>query len=163
MSTDFSGLMNFRRKIASFSNTDTESVAQHIADKGAEIAASKYSGGVTVTTEPTSKGVNVVASGKQVSFLEYGTGITGASAGYEGHLPKQTLTFEIAGETRHTKGWEYNYPNPDTKVTVNGTQGWYFGNTFTTGRVAEAQMWKTSKELRRLKLSRIAQKFIKGK
>lgn len=126
-----------------------EELAFAIAQKGKDIADNYYAGASVNVMVENGNPAKVVAEGQQVRYLEYGTGSQGALSGYEGNLPTEPITFESPkGDLQTTQGWKYNYRNPKTKVVEMGQIGWYFGGKFTTGRPAEAQMWKTARDLR---------------
>ena len=120
-----------------------------VADKGKDIAQSRYDGDVIVTTESLGGGkAKVIASGEKVAFYEYGYGVEGRDSAYKGQLPTEPITFESAGNTHTTQGWEYYYPNSKTKRTnAKGEQGWFHNKKFVTGQSAQAQMWRTANEL----------------
>lgn len=119
-----------------------------VAEKGRDIAQSKYSGDVMVTTESLGGGkAKIIASGKDVAFYEFGVGTQGKESAYQGELPTQSITFQSAGESHTTQGWEYNYPNPKTKRDMGNGVGWFYGGKFTDGKPAQAQMWQTANEL----------------
>lgn len=162
MSSDFSGLENFRNKLLRLQKINKGDLAKDIAESGASIAREKYlSAAVTVSTEQKGNGARIIAQGEQVAFMEYGTGHQGAFSGYEGNLPSQTLHFESPkGTPQSTLGWQYNYDNPQTKVEKNGEIGWYYGGSFTTGQPAQAQMWKTALELRKKGAAQLVKEYL---
>lgn len=153
MATDLKGLNNFMRRLEKVKRLETvkEKVSSDVADKGVESARTAYLG-LGVSRAEVSKEISVdgdyavVAIGDGLAFEEYGTGYY-AEGTYKGKLPTQTITFESAGQTRSTQGWDYYYDNPDTKITVGGTKGWMLGSNFMTGNVAGNQMYNTSVEL----------------
>lgn len=119
-----------------------------IAERGKDLAQEKYDGDVIVTAESLGGGkAKVIASGEKVAFYEFGYGVEGRDSGYQGQLPTEPLTFESAGDTHTTQGWEYYYPNSKTKRTVCGQQGWFHNKEFVVGQPAQAQMWRTANEL----------------
>lgn len=150
MSTNFNGLHNFQRKLKNISDKLNDGVAYAVAEKGAEIAQREYSGySATVEAiEETKSECIVQATGEALTFIEYGTGRPGQNSGYPSEkLPDHPFEFHSAGKERSTQKWEYYYPNPDTKVTVGGVEGWYLGDNFITGNPAGMQMFHTSEEL----------------
>lgn len=146
--TDLSGLKSFRDKIQSYLNN--KNLAVKIAEKGVDIAKGYYSGSnVSVYAESTgANSARVVAEGTKVLFEEYGTGWVGEDK-YEGNLPTNPITFESAGETHTTQGWEYHYPNPKTKKPKDNPYFWFTPTgERSSGEMPNAQMWKTSRDLR---------------
>lgn len=153
MATDFSGLNNFMRRLdkAKRLENSRDNISSAVADKGVEVAKSAYTvSGISradVFKEKAGIGeYDVIAQGEGLSFDEYGTGFY-ADGTYKGKLPTQPITFESAGETRTTQGWDYYYDNPDTKVEIDGKKGWMLGSNFMTGNTAGNQMYNTSIEL----------------
>ena len=146
-----------------------------IAERGKDLAQSKYGGDVVVTAEKdgTYSGVSVrvkdvnggkakvIASGEKVAFYEYGYGIEGRDSAYQGQLPTEPITFESAGNTHTTQGWEYYYPNSKTKRTVGGQEGWFHNRQFVTGQPAQAQMWRTANELEQGEAESAVEKLFK--
>lgn len=145
---DLSGLKNVRDKLQRLKAITDDDIAMAIAERGKELAQEKYSGDIVVTTENIGNGrAKVIASGEKVAFYEYGYGVEGRDSAYKGQLPTEPITFESAGNTHTTQGWEYYYPNSKTKRTVGGQQGWFHNKEFVTGQPAQAQMWRTANEL----------------
>lgn len=144
------GITEFRNRLQKLKRTTSNELALTIAEYGRDFAESVYKGdSVIVTVESTGEGkARITAEGAQVAFLEYGTGLVGKGS-YEGNLPTEPITFESAGKTHTTNGWEYYYDNPDTKVTVNNAKGWFWGNNFSEGWEAQAQMWRTAEHIRK--------------
>lgn len=104
----------------------------------------------------------IVASGDEVAFVEYGTGKVGEKSGYPKKLlPSKTLKFESPeGYPQSTKGWEYYYNNPYTKIKYKGKYGWRVNGQFTRGMPAGKQVYTTAKYLRE-NIVKIAKKTIK--
>ena len=133
------------QRLKAITNDD---IAMAVAERGKDLAQSKYGGDVVVTAESLGGGkAKVIASGEKVAFYEYGYGVEGRDSAYQGQLPTEPITFESAGNTHTTQGWEYYYPNSKTKRTVGGQQGWFHNKEFVTGQPAQAQMWRTANEL----------------
>ena len=150
MSSNLNGLKNYRQKLERMKAKLESGVSQAVAERGKSIAEGYYGGKATVEAVRVSETESVIeATGAGLMFREYGTGRPGEMSGYPtDRLPKDTITFQSAGKERTTKGWEYYYNNPDTKVTVNGVEGWYFGKTFMVGDSAGMEMFHTSEDLR---------------
>ena len=145
---DLSGLKNVRDKLQRLKAITNDDIAMAVAERGKDLAQSKYGGDVVVTAESLGGGkAKVIASGEKVAFYEYGYGVEGRDSAYQGQLPTEPITFESAGNTHTTQGWEYYYPNSKTKRTVGGQQGWFHNKEFVTGQPAQAQMWRTANEL----------------
>lgn len=155
-----SKLESLSNKISNMSNSlEVDRVAEALAERGKDIAEALYSSNnVQVSrTEVRNGQAEIIASGKAVAYMEFGTGETGRGT-YEGNLPTQTLVFESPkGKPQSTQGWVYNYPNRYTKLF----NGWFFGKTFTTGQPAQAQMFKTHRQLQNEYVD-IAKSVIKG-
>lgn len=150
-------------KISNMSNSlEVDSVAEALAERGKDIAEALYSSNnVQVSrTEVQNGQAEIIASGKGVAYMEFGTGETGRGT-YEGNLPTQTLVFESPkGKPQSTQGWVYYYPNRPINYT-KFFGGWFFGKTFTTGQPAQAQMFKTHRQLQNEYVD-IAKSVIKG-
>ena len=161
MSISIKGLQNFKKKVASYKNFDNvcERVAQRIADRGSEIAQSEYGErtvDIQVIQGEAEGSRKIVAKGRGLAFDEFGTGLVGQGT-YEGNLPTETIEFESPkGSPQSTQGWEYYYPNPQTKVDG----GWYAGKVFHRGQPAKAQMFNTSVKLKN-EIKEIAKGIIK--
>lgn len=130
----------------------TNQIVNAVTKMGVVIAKEKYAGtNVEVgRTTPKNNEAKVYARGEGLFYTEYGTGLIGQGT-YpdESKLPKNTLRFESPkGVPQSTQGWQYYYPNVDTKD--NG--GWWYGEgykQFTQGQKAGAQMFHTAHELRK--------------
>lgn len=146
---DLSGLKNVRDKLQRLKAITNDDIVMAVAERGKDLAQSKYDGDVVVTAESLGGGkAKVIASGEKVAFYEYGYGVEGRDSAYKGQLPTEPITFESAGNTHTTQGWEYYYPNSKTKRTnAKGEQGWFHNKKFVTGQSAQAQMWRTANEL----------------
>lgn len=145
---DLSGLKNVRDKLQRLRAITNDDIVMAVAERGKDLAQSKYGGDVVVTAESLGGGkAKVIASGEKVAFYEYGYGVEGRDSAYKGQLPTEPITFESAGNTHTTQSWEYYYPNSKTKRTVGGQQGWFYDKEFVTGQPAQAQMWRTANEL----------------
>ena len=142
-------LEKFLNKLSDAKKTMVNKFAQIVAEDAKNIisiqyAGMKYANNITIS-EIVDGSFTVSVEGEGITFVEYGTGHVGEGT-YPGQLPTETITFESPKGDKHTtNGWEYYYKNEKTKV--NG--GWFYGNTFTTGRPAGAQMFNASQELRR--------------
>ena len=139
---DLSGIKNFRERLQKLKNISNDDIVMAVAEKGKDLAQSKYSGeSVVVTTENLGGGkARIIASGTQVAFLEYGTGIVGESSGYGGQLPTEPITFESRGKERTTQGWVHNY-----YAKYKRDKGEEFEDF--VGFPSQAQMWRTANEL----------------
>lgn len=161
MSINMKGLKNFARKVASYKSFDNvcERVAQRIAERGVEIAQDEYGErtvDIQVVQGEAEGSRKIVAKGRGLAFDEFGTGLVGQGT-YEGKLPTETIEFESPkGSPQSTQGWEYYYPNPQTKVDG----GWYAGKVFHRGQAAKSQMFNTSVRLKD-EIGQIAKGIIK--
>lgn len=106
-----------------------------LVDKGVQEASVQYAGThfQVASKKDKAKGT-IVASGKGIAYVEYGTGLVGEGT-YEGKTPQSGVP--ITGK------WQYFYDSPHKILG-----GWFYGNTFTRGRVAGMQMFNTAKSLR---------------
>ena len=158
------GLQNRLAKVDDGNMTNV--IADALTEQGKEIATAMYLGTKVEVerTEVVDGEASITATGKGIAYMEYGTGETGRGT-YEGELPTRELTFVSPKDKRiplsqrihTTQGWVYNYDNKYTKILG----GWFFGNTFTTGQPANAQMFKTARELRN-EYAKIAKSALKG-
>lgn len=146
---DLSGLKNVRDKLQRLKAITNDDIVMAVAEKGKDIAQSRYDGDVVVTAESLGGGkARLSAKGEKVAFYEFGVGVEGRDSAYKGQLPTEPITFESAGSTYTTQGWEYYYNNPKTKRTnAKGEQGWFHNKKFVKGKPAEAQMWRTANDL----------------
>lgn len=135
-----------------------KAIAEYIVMFGYEEATTQYSRfkSINVDIENNDNGkYSIVATDTKskptIAYHEFGTGFY-ASGKYEGELPTMTLTFDSAGKTRTTNGWQYYYPNSDTKVENNGLKGWFFGvagnKVFSTGEMPGHQMYYSGKAMK---------------
>lgn len=132
---------------------DKNAIAESVANAGVAIARQKYmSTNVEVGKTRAKAGeCKVYARAKGLFYTEYGTGLIGKGT-YpdDSKLPKETRKFESPkGVPQTTQGWEYYYPNPDTKEYG----GWWYGEDykqFTQGQPAGAQMFHAAQELRKI-------------
>lgn len=161
---DLSGIKSFRKRLQALKSISNDDIVMAVAEKGKDIAQSRYGGDVVVSAESLGGGkAKIIASGEKVAFYEYGVGTQGEESGYQGNLPTEPITFESAGETHTTQGWQYNYPNPKTKKTVGDSVGWFYDGKFTDGAPAQAQMWKTANELQNGKAVQAVKELMKEK
>lgn len=157
MAVNLSGLNNFKNKVESFRSLDgklVNTIADEIASAGVTIAQGEYSGHSSISVNKTkaSQGrASVVAKGKNVAYLEFGTGAY-ADGTYEGNLPQ--IGVPITGK------WEYYYDS-EHKTEKNGVKGWNWGKQFLSGKPAGNQMYRTSRLLRG-KVKSIFKNKIKG-
>lgn len=135
------GLQRYLNRLQGYKGTiKQDQIAEIVGETGVSFAKEEYGGKTAnIQAENRDYGVDVVARGKELAFMEYGTGIRGEGQ-YQGELPTETLSFESPkGQPRETKGWVYDYMkklyNPD-KPSFQGF-------------VPQAQMFKTSQRLRR--------------
>lgn len=175
-SVDTKGLKHFMGRLKEYGKMHNIAgeLAEEIANAGKQIAESEYGviegeenkGRPIITVEEMGivGGKKIVAQRKGLRFSEFGTGLVGEGT-YpdETKLPTQTFQFispkgnPAKSKLRTTQGWEYYYPNPDTKIMG----GWFAGKTFLRGQKAQHQMYNTSQWLR-LMLPEIAKNIMKG-
>jgi hypothetical protein len=164
MATDLSGLINFKNKLERYKSINSKfanEVLDAVLTRAEQIARQEYAGfAVEIGREMTSAGVGrLYAKGDGIAYIEFGTGLVGEQSGYpKDKLPKEKLQFESPkGSPQQTDGWEYYYDNPETKIMG----GWFFGKTFTQGKKAGMQMYRTSQQLKR-EIATIVKNKIEG-
>lgn len=160
-------LSKFLGKLGNVEQTAIKSVLKRVEDFGVKEAKSQYNtnpdkkSSIVVTSSIVGDEVTITAQGKHIAYLEYGTGTVGDGT-YDGKLPTQPLTFMspkehkdkdgtlLPGVWHTTNGWVYNYPNKDTKH--DGGWSYKLGDKtiFTKGRKAQAQMFNTAQEIKRV-------------
>lgn len=143
-------LKRFNKRLLKYRDRfNLEDIVEAVGEIGVDIANSKYNAdSVQVYSERTQNGVKIVARGDKIAYKEFGTGVVGKNT-YEGTLPTQKLVFESpVGVTQSTEGWQYNYRKEQGQTDAD----W-------TGFVAEAQMFKTGRELREELPKQIKQKI----
>lgn len=150
------GLLRFKEKLNNADFTDLKNdVAQAIANRGVEIAKTKYSSeSIQVSAELIGDGHAIIkAKGDQIGYLEFGTGIQGEGKYPKPEaLPKETLEFESPkGVPRKTQGWVYNYMK----------KLYYPDKQDVTGRQPQAQMFYTAQQLKQEKKN-IIKKVLRG-
>lgn len=112
-----------------------EKVRDLLVREGVQEAQSQYAGThFQVDSQTDENKGTIIASGKGIAYVEYGTGLVGEGT-YEGETPKSGVP--ITGD------WKYYYDSPHKILG-----GWFYGKTFTRGRVAGMQMFNTAKSLR---------------
>lgn len=155
---DLSGIKRFKKTLKKMQQNVQAKKKNEISLKFGSLAhdilTKMYSGTNFKVSEPQyyDGGLNIYATGRYISFDEFGTGIY-AKGSYKGDLPTQTITFTTAigvdgsGKTirgqKSTKGWEYYYPNDYTKDLVDGRLGWWTGGNlgFQEGKVASNRFY----------------------
>lgn len=159
-------LTNYIKRIDLYKNRfEKDTIYDTVAEIGEEIANEEY---LKTNFKPNSitaikrnDGINVVATGEKIAYVEYGTGLVGQGT-YLGKLPTETLTFESPkGYKQSTQGWEYYYDNPRTKVLG----GWFYGTghkQFTRGQPAQAQMFYTARRFHNEIGGRLKSKIKEG-
>ena len=162
MATNLNGLAIFSSKLKQAKKTAKNVRKTPFILEKVEIAEneikSAYSGkkGIVVEREENDEGFTIYAKDKnrkpKIAFEEFGTGFY-ANGSYPGDLPKITLTFQVKGKIHSTRGWEYYYPNKDTKREVGRVKGWFTKNgTFHIGQSAQSTMYKACKRaIRKMK------------
>lgn len=161
MATDLKGLRDFRRKITAFGSSSQNierELVREVVDKGCDIARTEYADidGVAVSGAYGNNTGQVIASGKEVAFIEFGTGRVGEGTYPETHLPTGTISFEDAsGTMQSTSGWQYYYPSKYKRVSKKtGEEGWFHKPDgekeakFYTGQQAGMQMYRTAQRLK---------------
>lgn len=161
---DTTGLNNFYSKLKDYNNKTKKMQKQtvdSIVDGAEKIIKSAYAGtNVSVFTERNDNGAIIYAKDEGIAFDEFGTGFY-AKGTYEGELPKETLTFSSAKKQHSTNGWEYYYPNADTKKERYGRKGWFIPprtgfpkGSFHIGKAASNRFYRSCKKIKeRYKLS----------
>lgn len=153
---DFTGLNNFRRKLQNYSKVDiyVNRLIEAILARGVQIAVEEYAGISDVDIRSEHQTVytgKIIAEDKkngQIAYLEFGTG---KYAYYDGKLPQTGVPI--------TDKWTYYYPSSHKRKVKKpqskyfGLEGWFYtdeerGSTFTIGKKAGNQMYRTVKRLR---------------
>lgn len=132
-------LQRYLQKLENVSKINiAETTASILVEKGVEYAQQEYAGSKHTEIQGEVKDTNgtITASREGLMFIEYGTGLVGKGT-YQGETP--TSGVPITGQ------WEYFYDSPHKNRELGG---WFFGNTFTRGRVAGMQMYRTAKSLK---------------
>lgn len=144
MGITFSGLKNFnnfKSKLDKLnSNNLANTLSESIAERGAEIAKSKYTMSVTVYSTPAFNGESrVTAEMAGLAYIEYGTGEKGRSGNYQGNLKIEhsfNAPYPVGASTpMQLSEWTYSYANK------------YFNAPKFNGQAPQAQMYNTMKEL----------------
>lgn len=153
-----SGIKEVRAKLQRLKNISNDDIVMAVAERGKDIAESLYGGeSIVVTTENLGGGkARIVASGEQVAFLEYGTGVVGESKGYGGQLPTEPITFESRGKERTTQGWVHNYYAKYKREKGENAKDF-------VGFPSQAQMWKTATELTEKEAEKAIKDFLNEK
>lgn len=156
MAIDLSGLEHFKSVLGKTKENvkvnKKNSKIKRILDIAVEELKIAYAGKkVKIVVDTTDDGFTIYVKDTKaqptIAFEEFGTGYY-ASGSYLGELPTQKITFTSAGKTHSTKGWEYYYPNKDTKRTYGGMKGWLTPNgVFHIGQKANSTMYKACKKI----------------
>lgn len=152
MNIDLSGLKNVRDKLQRLKAITDDDIVMAVAERGKELAQKGFGASVSVETIPLGNGkARVEAIGQQVSFIEYGVGISGEGT-YKGQLPTQDITFTARNGKEHTtSGWVYNYfvKEIDNKAKDH------------IGFTAKAPMWNTVNQLKQGKAKQAVEQLFK--
>ena len=149
-------LARFQKKIEGADNI-ADSYAEMLITQALEIARAQYGDASELQdlrTEKVENGVyKLIAFGKQLAYLEFGTGTEGEASGYDTNkLPKEPLVFVSRGAQQETPGWQYNYYRKHHSDNPN-IKDW---KGFSAGK----QMFNTAQELGR-ELGRITAEYVK--
>jgi hypothetical protein len=165
MATDLRGLNNFKKRLQDISKTNNAlftEIANEVAIEGKNIAMVEYANvdDVIVSHETLGNGKSrIIAQGKGIAYLEFGTGRVGENSNY----PKEKLPQKGVPLTGN---WQYYYPSSYKRKNKAGEEGWYHkfeGETkasFVTGQKAGMQMYRTSQTLKN-RMFNIAEKKVK--
>lgn len=134
-------IRNLRKDI----NEKRKVFIEKLANVGLAVAQVRFVGGeslgngnVVVTTEPTKNGFKVVASGEDVCFIEFGTGVY-AGLGYEGNT----------GEVPVFPGSWSQSENGEGRFVPGIHEYWYYAGNKVEGTVPQKGMYFAAKEIRR--------------
>ncbi len=124
----------FQRKIQAMIGNDllnlfTQRLIEEASRKAAELYGATHS--VHLSYSVNGNIAYIAAEGKQVAYIEYGTGYRGEGS-YGGETPDQPITFTSFGQEITIDKWTYYYAY---KLNMTPT-AW-------VGMPAQAQMWKT--------------------
>ena len=133
---DLSGIKSIRKRLQALKSISNDDIVMAVADKGKAIAQSRVGGSITITTESLGNGkARLNATGSQISFIEFGTGVRGKGT-YLGELPTQDISFESRNQEWTMPGWVYNY----YATFIRGEKDFQ-------GFSAKAPIWKTANDL----------------
>lgn len=146
------GLNKFTNILNNISSIDKllDKIVDIVAIQGAMILTKNYSnteikGEIPqVSVDNQGRVAFIDASGKDVMFIEFGTGTKGQESNYQGNFPENGVP--ITGK------WEYNYPSKFKKVNKQGRIYWTFmdsnGNFINSqGQSCGQQIFDTAREL----------------
>lgn len=155
---DLSGIKSIRKRLQALKSISNDDIAMAIADKGKAIAQSRVGGSITITTESLGNGkARLNATGDQISFIEFGTGVKGKGT-YRGELPTEDISFTSRGLDFTTSGWIYNYYatffSPPTALSDKRVKDFQ-------GFSAKAPIWKTANELENGKALQAVKELMK--
>lgn len=142
-------ISQFLDRLKSVKDLSREKLAKRVAEFGEETARQKYNGAsdkessIIVSSEIGEDGnVKICAEGKQVAYLEYGTGEKGRLSNYQGDLNFGVSFYSNKlGKNVNLKEWTYSYANELTKnkkVVLPKIDG----------HEAYAQMFNTAQEIK---------------
>lgn len=123
-------------------NSKMEEVCRRLAEIGAREASFRFARGdhgnsdATVTTQKFDKGYKIVASGKDVYFIEFGTGFN-AGVGYGDGMPSGLSVPVYPGS------WSEEH-----KKLFSEQGFWWYGGEKLQGTEAEMPMYYASKAMR---------------
>ena len=153
---DIDGLRQEARRLETLSERMEEigqEICRRLAEIGVEVASLHYANGwidgnneVEVTTRPTENGCAIVASGEDVFFLEFGTGVS-AGNGYDTSEITPPVSIEPGSwsETHSKQFSEKGY--------------WHYGGRRFIGTAPRMGMYHAAKEVQE-QAQRIAQEVI---
>ena len=144
---DLSGLEHYMKVVERYGELlkDFRGAIIALCEDASRYAEQQYAqyghSSVTVSYENHGNTATIFANGNAVAFFEFGTGEVGRGTyPSESYLPSSGVP--ITGD------WEYYYPS-ESKETINGVKGWWWGAKFVKGNKAEAEMWRTAEYIRR--------------
>jgi len=118
-------LDNFQKRLESFSKLKNinQTLADKIAERGVELAKENYSGyeRVSVDKQETEKPgkMQIIAKGKGLAFVEFGTGKTGEGTYPDKDmLPKDTIEFENGNKDCIYVGYWKVYSKKEEKLQI---------------------------------------------
>jgi hypothetical protein len=162
MARSVKGIDELRAKLQKLKNIDNDEIVMAVAKHGAALLEKELgTPNITVKPEPLGNGkARIIASGSQISFIEFGTGVRGKGT-YKGELPTEDISFESRGREWTTEGWVYNYYA--TYMSPPSAWGKPKNVKDFQGFEAKAPVWKTATKLANEEAANAIKNYLKEK
>lgn len=153
MARSVKGIDEIRAKLQKLKNIDNDEIVMAVAKHGAALLEKELgTPNITVKPEPLGNGkARIIASGSQISFIEFGTGVRGQGS-YDGELPTEDISFTSRGQEWTMPGWVYNY----YATFIRGEKDFQ-------GFAAKAPVWKTATKLANEEAANAIKNYLKEK